>query len=404
MIAGADFTCTFVNQLNGLSGYVFNDGGAPDSSNVNSGTPNDGIKNGNEAGISGRTITLSDCGSTTYGTTTTDGNGAWGISIPSSVTTGSPLCLSASVPSSYLATGASASGTALPSGTATTVGGISYTYTRSSQQVSFTAPASGTATLNFGMVPISTLTGNAAQQGIAGGSVSYAHTFTAGTGGSVSFSSTNTSTPSIAGWNNVLYTDSGCTGTRQSSATLINGPVTVVQGQVYCFISQVSIPAGAANGNSNVTGITASLGFTNASPSLSASYSNTDTTTVGSSALSLVKEVRNVTTNGNFGTSNKAKSGEVLEYKITYTNNSASPMTSVVISDNTPGYTTFQSATAGSTPTALGSCTKKTPTNTAGSTCSSSDTAGGTGTVEWAFSGKLDPGETSYVLFQVKVE
>jgi autotransporter-associated beta strand protein len=404
MIAGADFTCTFVNQLNGLSGYVFNDGGAPDSSNVNSGTPNDGIKNGNEAGISGRTITLSDCGSTTYGTTTTDGNGAWGISIPSSVTTGSPLCLSASVPSSYLATGASASGTALPSGTATTVGGISYTYTRSSQQVSFTAPASGTATLNFGMVPISTLTGNAAQQGIAGGSVSYAHTFTAGTGGSVSFSSTNTSTPSIAGWNNVLYTDSGCTGTRQSSATLINGPVTVVQGQVYCFISQVSIPAGAANGNSNVTGITASLGFTNASPSLSASYSNTDTTTVGSSALSLVKEVRNVTTNGNWGTSNKAKSGDVLEYKITYTNNSASPMTSVVISDNTPGYTTFQSATAGSTPTALGSCTKKTPTNTAGSTCSSSDTAGGTGTVEWAFSGKLDPGETSYVLFQVKVE
>ena len=403
MVAGADLTCTIVNQLNGLTGTVFNDGGAP-SGTSNTGTPNDGIQNGNEAGISGQTISLTDCGSTSYGSTSTDGNGHWTLSIPSTVSSGSNLCLTASVPSTYLATGANANGSALPSGSGTSVSGTSYTYTRSSQQISFTAPASGIATLNFGLVPVSTLTSNGTQQGLAGTHVLYAHTFTAGTGGSLSLSTSDTSTPAVSGWSTLLYTDSGCTGTRQANASLISSAVTVVQGEVYCFISQVSIPAAAVNGNSNATEITASLSFSNATPSLSASYMNTDTTTAGSSALSLLKEVRNVTTGGSFGTTNKAKSGDILEYRITYTNNGASPMTQVVISDSTPSYTTFQSASAGTTPTALGNCTKITPQSATAVSCGSTQATGGTGGIQWEFDGSLNPAATGDVLFRAKVD
>ncbi|MCB5208067.1 prealbumin-like fold domain-containing protein [Methylovorus mays] len=404
MVANADFTCTIVNQLNGLSGVVFNDGGAPNGTS-NTGTPNDGLRNGNEAGISNLSLSLSDCGSTSYGTTTTDGNGAWAFNIPSSVTAGSPLCVSVTAPNTYLGTGANANGTVLPSDTATNVNSISYTYSRSTQRISFSAPASGTAVLNFGLVPVSTFTSNGTQSGQAGGTVSYSHTFTAGTGGSVSFSSSQVSTPTISGWNNALYTDTGCTGSRQSNASLITGPVTVIQGEVMCLVSVVSVPATAMNGNSNITTLSGTFSFSNASPSLSASYSVTETTTVGNNAFSLVKEVRNVTNSGTFGTKNQAKSGDILEYRVTYTNKSSSPMSTIVISDSTPAYTIFQSASAGTTPPDLGNCLKTTPQNTSTPVaCSATQSKGGKGEMQWSFDGILNPSASGNVLFQVQVE
>ena len=59
------------------------------------------------------------------------------------------------------------------------------------------------------------------------------------------------------------------------------------------------------------------------------------------------------------------KSGDVLEYRITYTNTTTTVVTSFVINDNTPAYTTFQSAAEGTTAASLGSCIKVTPANPA---------------------------------------
>lgn len=167
------------------------------------------------------------------------------------------------------------------------------------------------------------------------------------------------------------------------------------------------MPANADNGAVNQATVKAMLTFTNASPALSASYTLVDNTTVGNSALVLLKEVRNLTTGGTWGTSNQAKSGQLLEYRVTYTNTTKSPMTKVSIADTVPAYTTFQSATVGAVPNDLGTCTMNTPANPAPATavaCTTLQSTGGTGSLRWMFDGKLDPAATGDVSFKVKVD
>ena len=171
---------------------------------------------------------------------------------------------------------------------------------------------------------------------------------------------------------------------------------------------QEFIPGTAANGYTNTAKVQADFVFTNAAPALAASYQVTDVTTVGSTALDLKKQVRNVTQNGVFGINNLAKSGETLEYLITYVNNAASPITSLVINDTTPSYTTFISTLDGTTPAGLSACQKHTPANAlpagAAVACAAAQTIGGTGAISFQFTGPLNPGATGGVLFRVKVD
>jgi uncharacterized repeat protein (TIGR01451 family) len=169
---------------------------------------------------------------------------------------------------------------------------------------------------------------------------------------------------------------------------------------------QEFIPANAATGNGNASVVQASFVFTNAGPALSATYTVTDTTTVSTSALELKKEVRNVTQGGSFGINNQAKPGEVLEYRITYTNNGSSPISGMTVNDTTPQFTAFVTAQAGTTPATLANCQKRTPANpipAATEACATAQTAGGTGALSWQFTGPLDPGASGAVLFTVKV-
>ncbi|WP_304304945.1 hypothetical protein [Pseudacidovorax intermedius] len=185
-----------------------------------------------------------------------------------------------------------------------------------------------------------------------------------------------------------------------------------MQGQQVCFLVHELAPATAPEGSSNAVSVTATLAFSNAAPGLSASYTATDTTTLSNAALQLTKEVRNVTQGvTTFGTNNKAKSGEVLEYRITYTNNSLSPITRLMISDATPTYTSFVQARTETTPSSLTACTKVTPMNAGTSSapatpvdCDEVQSAGGTGPVVWSFMGTLNGGGEGSVLYQVKVD
>ena len=170
---------------------------------------------------------------------------------------------------------------------------------------------------------------------------------------------------------------------------------------------QEFIPLSAPLGHTNTATVQASFTFTNASPALSATYSVTDVTTSGSGALDLTKEVRNVTTGGAFGLNNQAKSGETLEYRITYINNGVDPISSLSVTDATPNHTTFVSASNGTTPAALTSCQKQTPANPAPAAtvaCDAAQTSGGTGPVSLRYVGSVGPGAIGVVLFQVKVD
>ncbi|WP_431123833.1 prealbumin-like fold domain-containing protein [Variovorax paradoxus] len=408
MVAGANITCTFVNGFGyTVTGRVFLDNG------TGSGVANDGLINGSEGGIAGVGVQLTNCSATVLSTATTDGAGNYALDVPFATAANAPLCVEETNTALRLSTGASFGAVPLPSGAAVASGGTSYTYTRTGapDRIAFTWNGAGHTGLNFGDVDRNTFAADGAKSGMPGSTVSYAHTFIARTGGAVSFSISNSvDTPAVSGWSGKIFADTGCTGAQQAGAALLYppaAPVTVVAGQNVCIVMQEFIPANAANGNNNQSTVQASFSFTNAGPALSASYTVLDTTTVSNSALELKKEVRNVTQGGSFGVNNQAKSGETLEYRVSYTNNGTTPISDMKINDTTPQYTSFGAAQAGTTPASLTGCRKNTPANAIPApsvACAVAQTAGGTGTLSWEFSGSLAPGGSGSVLFSVKVD
>jgi uncharacterized repeat protein (TIGR01451 family) len=407
MVAGAAITCTFVNGYpKNVTGRVFLDNGTA------GGIANDGLINGGETGLSGIGVRLTDCAATILSTTVTDGTGMYALAVPFTVGTGDALCVEETNMVSRISTGASLGVVQLPSGQAVTNTGTAYTYTRDGtpDRIAFAWNSSGHADLNFGDVDRNTLATDGAKNGLPGSTVSYPHTFTARTGGEVSFDISNSvDTPALSGWSGKIFADTGCTGALQAGAALLYPPavpVTVAAGQNVCIVMQEFIPANAMSGNSNTSTVQASFVFTNASPGLNATYTVTDITTVSTSALELKKEVRNVTRSGSFGINNQAKPGDTLEYRITYTNNGTTPISGLTVNDTTPQYTAFIAAQADTTPATLASCQKITPANPAPAPavdCSAVQTEGGTGALSWKFTGPLDPGASGTVLFTVKV-
>jgi uncharacterized repeat protein (TIGR01451 family) len=408
MVAGANITCTFVNGFGfSVTGRVFLDNG------TGSGVANDGLVNGTEGGIAGVSVRLTNCSATVLSTATTDGAGSYALDVPFATAANAPLCVEETNTASRLSTGASFGTVPLPSGSAVASGGTSYTYTRSGtpDRIAFTWNGTGHTGLNFGDVDRNTFAADGAKSGMPGSTVSYAHTFIARTGGTVSFGiSSSVDTPAVSGWSGKIFADTGCTGAQQPGAALLyppSAPLTVVAGQNVCIVMQEFIPANAANGNNNQSTVQASFNFTNAGPALSASYTVLDTTTVSNSALELKKEVRNVTQGASFGVNNQAKSGETLEYRVTYTNNGTTPISGMKINDVTPQYTSFGAAQAGTTPASLTACSKNTPANATPApavACAVVQTVGGTGALSWTFVGSLAPGASGAVLFSVKVD
>ena len=238
------------------------------------------------------------------------------------------------------------------------------------------------------------LLNDGAQFATAGSSVVYAHQFNAGIAGSVSFSTLSAPSPAMAGWSNVIYRDSNCNGVLDGteSATVLAAAVPVAAGAQVCIIVKEFVPAGAPNGAQDLITVTAAF-----TPSVGApqNYTRTDVTTVGTAAtlgLTLSKDVRNVTTGGAFGFSNSALPGEMLEYRITYTNVGTSPLSNVIVNDATPTYTTFVSATCGALVPNITLCNVTTQ-----------PAIGGSGSLVWTLTGSLAPGPQGTVFFRVNV-
>jgi len=88
-----------------------------------------------------------------------------------------------------------------------------------------------------------------------------------------------------------------------------------------------------------------------------------------------------------------APPGSTLTYTVTFTNESEGPITDLKISNTTPPYTSFMSAIC-THPLAnnLTDCAVTTPR------------PGQTGTVQWAFTGTLNPSQSGKVSFTVKID
>lgn len=402
--------CTFTNSAGAatVSGRVFLDNG------TGGGTANDGVPNGSEAPLSGVTVRLTNCAATVHASTLTDAAGNYSLAVPAGTAAGASLCVEETNPGTRVSTGASVGSVALPSGTATSAIGGTYTYTRAAapDRIAFAWNGTGHSNLNFGDVDNSSFATDGAKTAQPGSTVTYAHTFTAGTAGQVSFAIVaDMATPAVTGWTTKIFADPACTGSLQAGAAQLYPPsaagTPVAFAGKVCVIVQTFVPATAPQGANDRVTVQASFDYTNASPSLGGTFVLNDVTTVSNVALDLKKEVRNVTQGGAFGINNQAKSGETVEYRITYTNNGDAPIRSMTVNDATPGYTSFVGATTGATPATLTACAKNTPANALPAVavpCASAQPVGGTGPIEWRFTGSVDPGGTGTVLFQVKVD
>jgi uncharacterized repeat protein (TIGR01451 family) len=360
-----------------VSGRVFRDTGA------GGGTANDGVQNGGETGIANITVALTNCAATTYATTQTGAGGDYSFAVPSGATT---LCVVETNEGDHRSTGASVGTTALPSGTPTSVGGTSYTYSRGTDTISFTA-GSGTsyAGLNFGDVPDNSFSTNGQQSAAPGTTLYYPHTFIAGSAGTVTFSPAGAATPNVPGWSEVVHNDSNCNGRFDAGEPLITAGVALTAGQQLCILVKEFVPANAPVGGENIVTVTATFAYANANPALNAAAARIDLTIVSRAGLTLVKSV----------SAASALPGAVITYTITYSNPSTEALTSVVIRDATPVFTTYVSASCGSPPAGL-TCTPPASPATA-------PAAGATGAITWNFGGTLAPGASSAVTFQVQV-
>jgi uncharacterized repeat protein (TIGR01451 family) len=229
-----------------------------------------------------------------------------------------------------------------------------------------------------------------AQTAMPGTSVFYGHVFNAGSTGSVSFSLSTITTPATPGWSQQVYRDSDCNGVLSAAegASVLAGAVAVNAGDTVCIIVRDNIPATAAYNAQAVITVTAT--FTGG-----ILYTRTDVTTVGAAGgagLTLAKAVRNLTLGGASGTSNTARPNDVLEYTITYTNTSSGPLSSIVITDATPSFTTYQAGSCGALPANITACNVTT-----------SPGAGNAGSIVWTLTGSLIASGSGTVSYTVRV-
>jgi mucin-19 len=248
----------------------------------------------------------------------------------------------------------------------------------------------GNAAMNF-------FTTDGMQSGMPGASLLYTHTFNANISGSVSFNTTNVPSPFIGGWTVQLFRDTNCNAMldgAEGATEITNTSFVVTAVQQLCIITKSNIPFNATFGATDLINVTAT--FTPVSGPV-VTYTRIDITTVGSSlgsGLVLSKSVRNVTQGTPAGTSNMARPGNVLEYLITYTNTSNSPLSTIALSDATPAYTTFLSA----------DCVTPLPNNISTCIASTVPTMGGMGLIAWTVTGSLIPMQVGTVRFRVTVQ
>jgi uncharacterized repeat protein (TIGR01451 family) len=349
---------------------------------VGAGTANDGVQNGGETGLSGITVKAL-LGVNTIDSAVTNASGSALLWLPSSIS-GSVVVIP-TVPAGYLATGGSPGTTAGSYARPSVNGSVSFTFGGGNSY-------SGVA---FGLVPPNTFMPDGLQSTQAGSVVFYPHTYTAGSAGQLTFSTAAVSAPALAGWSETLLLDPSCSGQLTGSNLPIVGQINVVAGQRVCILVREFVPSTAPLNAENKVVVNASIVYSgSAAPAINL-VSRVDTTTVDLlGALLLNKKVQNLTLATAYSTNNTALPGHTLQYQLTITNQSASAVSTVVINDTTPAFTTFLSAAC---PVAA------LPVNLTACSVSVQPAVGAPGGLQWTFTGNLASGGSTVVTYQVKV-
>jgi len=352
---------------------VFDDNGS------SGGTANNGVLDGQETGLNDVAIEVrhGSCGSGSLplcASTRTGSDGRWTVVVPSTSTLTSVQVIERN-PSPFISIGGSA-------------GNTSGAYVRSTDTTTFTlVPGTRYSGIDFADVRSNAFTPNNAGVMGASGVLFYAHSFVAGSAGTVTFTRSATASPAFTGWVETLYIYDCVVAFEDAEKTPYNGAaISVAAGGKVCLIQRESLTPGAPNGLRNEARIDAQFTYSNASPALTTTAQVADVTVTGSqgSGLQLTKAVDKL----------KAKPGETLVYSLLYRNFSTEPLSNVFISDVTPAYTAFVSA----------ACLAPLPASITGCAVTTNPSVGAVRNIRWDLEGSLAPGAEGRVTFSVKVD
>lgn len=178
-----------------------------------------------------------------------------------------------------------------------------------------------------------------------------------------------------------------CGATTVAGQTLSGTITTLPVGGTVTYSIDAQAPTSPSNPYVNTA--TVAPPPTNSDPN--SNISTVSTTVTQSNGLS--KTVRNITKGETTGVgANLGIPGDTLEYVLSFTNTTGSPLTTFAISDPMPVQTTFVSATCGPLPTGVTTCTIANPA------------VGATGTVTYAYGQPFPTGATATFVLQVKIK
>ena len=232
-----------------------------------------------------------------------------------------------------------------------------------------------------------------------GGTVVYAHTLTNtgnanegnGTQSTVTLGLANTQ----SGWTSTVHYDADGNGVIDPTETPITTlPAGLAPSATMRLLVRVNAPSGATAGQVNITTVTATTTNGTYTTTVPAVVSATDTTTIVSGNLQLVKtQAIDAACDGTpdaayAQTGLLARPGQCVMYQITVTNAGSTSATNVVVTDGTPTFTTMSTFV---------------PTITAPGTTVTAPAAASTGTVATApFT--LTASQSSVLTFGVKID
>ena len=246
---------------------------------------------------------------------------------------------------------------------------------------------------------------------LPGNVVFYAHTFSSPTAGAVRFAPA-ADTDTTTGWSQALYRDSNCDGVlngAEAATPIANMNFGIGAGGRLCIINKVFAAANTPQGQRYKASTNAAFTYAGGT-AVAVNLVTNDVTTaggkvnpaapptvatpvadeVGESRLKLRKTVENTSQGtGETATSNQAKPGDFLTYRIYYRNTGTGPITDLKVNDAIPDYAGYvlDSAKCDSEPVGL-SCVPNVNGNY----------------LNWLFSGSLTGGAQGSVSYEVMVD
>lgn len=377
-----DYVVTIDFSAMTVSGTIFNDNAA------GGGTAHDGIQSTTEAGLGGFTVDAVDASGTVIASTQSDGTGKYELVLPNSVD-GTNVTIRVNPQAEYFNISGNPGGL---TDTDTTDGEVTF------------VPSLGTdiTDIDFGLVDTPTLTQSQDVSSIPGGVASIEHVFTAFTAASVEFSLANAVQTPDGVFSNNLFEDANCNGVIDSGETAVSGSRAVQAGDQVCLIARVAVDAAAPSGAAHTFDIVAVGTYDGTSDSFTLTNSDSVSVSDGSS-LQLSKQVCNKSINAcdavagtNFGTNNSGKPGEILVYRITFSNPGSEAMENLSVHDSTPAWTRL----TGTAP----SVAVSPPGLTCALTLPSVPVAGYVGDLRWDCTGSAQPGDMGVLAFEVMVD